>query len=354
MNLGKNVYNLLKRQPEVYIKGLGAFKRNHTPATYDEKRQVYLPPISYIDFDQTSLRGADFIAYVAQLQAIDRREAEVQVADVVQTLLREIREEGQAKLDDLGFLVSYGEGYVFKALDLSGFNYEPIDAAIAPPVEVPPTVAAAETPGQAYSEGDKPALTQEDVPTEQPVSAEILEPFFENGNLGNQQAKSNAIWYILIALLALATIAALYYFNKRSSSVVEQVVVVDSPENEVDTTATALPVDTLSRPDSLALALMDSTQAEMSAATEAPLNNDVTPDQWQIVIGIHPTMAKANEHAAAMRKKGYTSVRAVPSKMVKNNKKVIWDSYVTKEEMEAALQYVRKNIEKDAWPDKIN
>lgn len=352
MNLGKNVNNLLKRQPEVYIKGLGAFKRNHTPATYDEKRNVYLPPISYIDFDQTSNRGYDFIQYIAQLDAIDTKDAEARIATVVGALLKEIREEGQAKLDDLGYLVSYGEGYVFKALDLSGFHYEPIPATLPPTTSVPAVDTAAETIPVPSSE--KPEIPTPVAPVEQqPVSAEILEPFFENNSMGAKNTRSNTLWYILIALLALGTIAALYYFNKRAGRIANPVVVVEPQETELDTLDAFSPVDSLNNADSLAESLVDTSQTEI-AATETPEVTAEVPDQWQIVIGIHPTMAKANEHAVAMRKKGYTSVRAVPSKMVKNNKKVIWDTYATKEEMETALQYVRKNIEKDAWPDKIN
>ncbi len=353
MNLGKNVNNLLKRQPEVYIKGLGAFKRNHTPATYDEKRNVYLPPISYIDFDQTSNRGYDFIQYVAQLQAIDTKEAEGQIAAVVSALLKEIREEGQAKLDDLGYLVSYGEGYVFKALDLSGFNYEPIVATLPPATSAPVAdPVAAKTPVPELEKSEVPAAVS---PVEQqPVSAEILEPFFENNSMGAKKTRSNTLWYILIAILALGTIAALYYFNKRAGRVVEPAVVVESQATEQDTLDAFIPMDSLSNADSLAESLVDTTQTEASSRDTPEAAPAEIPDQWQIVIGIHPTMAKANEHAVSMRKKGYTSVRAVPSKMVKNNKKVIWDTYATKEEMETALQYVRKNIEKDAWPDKIN
>ncbi len=352
MNLGKNVNNLLKRQPEVYIKGLGAFKRNHTSATYDEKRNVYLPPISYIDFDQTSNRGYDFIQYVAQLDGIDIKDAEAQIAAVVGALIREIREEGQAKLDDLGYLVSYGEGYVFKALDLSGFHYEPIPATLSPTTGVPVVDTATKTTPAPMSEKaviPTPVVSAE----QQPVSAEILEPFFENNSMGAKNTRSNTLWYIIIAILALGTIAALYYFNKRAGRIAEPVVVVEPQATERDTLAAFVPVDSLSTADSLAASLVDSSQTEI-AATETSEVPAEAPDQWQIVIGIHPTMAKANEHAVAMRKKGYTSVRAVPSKMVKNNKKVIWDTYATKEEMETALQYVRKNIEKDAWPDKLN
>jgi len=347
MNLGKNVHNLLKRQPEVFIKGLGAFKRNHTPAAYDEKRDLYLPPISYIDFDQASTRGYDFIAYVAQLESIDLQSAEHQVSLAVKALLRNIQEEGQAKLDDLGYLVSYGGGYVFKALDLSGFNYEPVEGI--KPVANP---LLQDVEAERLS-GTKLPMEQVPVPTHQPVPEEILQPFFETDSFSAKRPGSNALWYIVIAVLALGVITALYYFNRPVLTEEKTVTVVEAPEDTIKSAAAIVDVDSTMRQDSLAGTLKDSV-IDTVPVMKIPAKVVNKKHNWQIVIGTHRTIDQAEEHAAAMHNKGYDKVRVIPSNMAKNKKKVIWDSYETKQEMETALQYVRKNIEKDAWPDKIN
>ncbi|TDS11071.1 HU domain-containing protein [Sphingobacterium paludis] len=348
MNLGKNVHSLLKRQPEVFVKGLGAFKRNHTPATYDEIRHVYLPPITYIDFDQTSAQGHDFIAYLAQLESIDVKTAEHQVSLAVTSLLHKIEEEGQAKLDDLGYLVSYGGGYVFKALDLSGFNYEPIEGM--KPVANPLL--------QEVKKEQLPAAvvpTDEATDPQQQVPEEILQPFFENQGFDPKQANNNTVWYVLIAVFALGIIGAVYYFSRPVSTEMDKsVIVVESPQDTVASTPALVPVDSSkARQDSLAASLED-TLMNTIPATDVPVKTVNKKHAWQIVIGTHRTIDQAEEHAAAMHSKGYDKVRVIPSNMLKNKKKVIWDSYETKQEMEAALQYVRKNVEKDAWPDKIN
>ena len=346
MNLGKNVHNLLKRQPEVFIKGLGAFKRNHTPAAYDEKRDLYLPPISYIDFDQASTRGYDFITYFAQLESIDLQSAEHQVSLAVKSLLHSIQEEGQAKLDDLGYLVSYGGGYVFKALDLSGFYYEPVEG-IKPAAN--PLLQDADA--EHLSETNLP-MEQVAVPTQQPVPEEILQPFFENDSFSAKRTGSNARWYIVIAALALGIIAALYYFNRPVSTMEKTVVVVEAPEDTIKSAPAIANVDSSMRQDSLVKTLED-TVINTTPVAEVPAKVN-KKHNWQIVIGTHRTLDQAEEHAVAMHNKGYDKVRVILSNMAKNKKKVIWDSYETKQEMETALQYVRKNIEKDAWPDKIN
>lgn len=355
MNLGKNVYNLLKRQSEVYIKGLGSFKRNHTPATFDERRGVYLPPISYIDFEQTSNSGYDFIQYFAQLHALDKKDAEQQIDDIVRELLQKIGEEGQAKLDDLGYLVSYGEGYVFKALDLSGFHYEPVAVGTSGPVNAGITTVNPE-PTQPQSEETqvsdlpKPPVT---VSEEAPVSAEIMEPFFEHKKLSDPRSTSNTVWYILIAVVALSIIGGLVYYGRKQPVRTQPIVTIDSADKTQDTLVASVPQDSLpNAQDSLAASLADTAALPKQEVTVV-----TTPskrDRWQIVIGSHKTLEQAYEHAASYNKKGFAHVRVIPSNLAKNRKKVIWDSYETKAQLDSALQYVQKNIMKDAWPDKIN
>lgn len=359
MNLGKNVYNLLKRQPEVYVEGLGSFKRNHTPATYDEKRNVYLPPITYIDFDRTSNQGYDFIQYIQQLQLIDRKEAEEAVASQVVDLLRRVQEDGQAKLDDLGHLVSYGDSYVFKALDLSGFHYEPVEAIAGQPQPVKEEAPEPEQPEVVPSgEEEIPVVVdkpQEEIQAaaeiEQPVAADIVEPTVADEE-EVPASRSNTIWYVIIVLIALGIMVALYLANQsQPEGSREQVPVatVDSNLSKQDTTALSLVGDSTLVADSLLQNNIDS--VEIKVAGKEPL----VPEHhtWQIVIGSHKTLAQAYEQAESYNKAGFPRVRVIPSNLAKNRKKVIWDSYETKQEADSALKYVQRHHIRDAWPDKI-
>lgn len=357
MNLGKNVYNLLKRQPEVYVEGLGSFRRNHAPATYDEKRNVYLPPITYIDFDSTSNQGYDFIHYIQQLQRIDRAEATQEVASQVENLLRRVKEDGQAKLDDLGHLVRYGEGYVFKALDLSGFQYEPVEAIAGQPQPIKET--GLETDESQPMEKETTAAAEEPIPEdtpveeelEQPTTAEVLEPAEVEEEVS--RSRSTTIWYVIIALVAVGIMVALYFVNQNQQMVAQIPTasgIVDSNLNEPDTTALSLQGDsTLMAADSLAQSEVDTAQNQIQE------NEPLVPEHhtWQIVIGSHKTLAQAYEQAESYNKAGYPRVRVIPSNLAKNRKKVIWDSYETKQEADSALRYVQRHHIKDAWPDKI-
>jgi len=357
MNIGRGIYNLLKRQSEVYVKGLGSFRRQHTPAAYDEERQVYLPPINHIVFDGASEAGYDFVRYVQALQLIDRIEADRLVTEAVAELHRQIEDEGRAKLDDLGYLVAYGDSHVFKAFDLSGFNYRPMSV----PVET------ASAMGELSVELEKAVVEEERAEREERekreyAPAEAVMPAFVPETEEEERGKwrqSGTLWYVVSAVLILGIIAALAWYTLIYQKTTQPVTLVDaeptetqSPETEpteaqsLDTLEQRIvPADTASvHPDSL-------TATPTSGSAETPL---VPEDHaWQIVIGSFRTMEEANSHAETYHKAGHTNVKVIPSKMAHNRKKVIWGSYPTKAEVDSALKHVQTNIIKDAWPDKL-
>lgn len=428
MNLGRNVFNLLKRQTEVYVKGLGSFKRNLTSSAFDDKNNVYLPPIAYLDFNQSSQEGYDFIQYIQQLHEMERSEADNLVGLAVAALKQQIVEEGQAKLDDLGYLLSYGEAYVFKPLDLSGFHLEPV--AVNPqfveqqPAIEPPFVGQDNTNEQQPEEElpvsaeELPTPTEEQLPaaTEEPTAAapeEVENPALasllidENkielaetspsADFGHPETnlpaaevapavdetlvaapsdipatageetleepeveprkKSNAIWYIILILVGLGVMAGLYITNNNIQLFPAEVP-VDTPVVEVplvDTTSSVFDVDSTALALQADSALVDTAKVE----TEKPALKEEAVltkrnHEWQLVIGTHATLAQAYEQAESYNKAGYPHVRVVPSNLAKNKKKVIWDSYETKDQVDSAALYVKKHIIKDAWQDKIN
>jgi len=355
MNIGRGIYNLLKRQSEVHVKGLGSFRRQHTQAAYDEERQVYLPPINHIVFDGASEAGYDFVRYVQALQLIDRSEADRLVTEAVAELHQRMEDEGRAKLDDLGYLVRYGDGHVFKAFDLSGFNYRPTDV----PVE---TAAAM---GELSVEVEKAVVEEERAEREEREKREYAPPEAampafvpETEEEEPKKWQGGTLWYVVSAVLILGIIAALAWYMLVYQKTARPVAPVEAEPTETQTVDTldhqdvdtldqrAVPADTANvRQDSLAASGVAET------AEEAAL----VPDghAWQIVIGSFQTMEEANSHAETYHKAGHTNVKVIPSKMAHNRKKVIWGSYATKAEVDSALKYVKKNIIKDAWPDRI-
>jgi len=135
MNLGKNINSLLKRYAEVYVPGIGVFKRIHSPAQFDKQNNVFLPPISYVELDYSAQHGFNIVHYIQQQENLGLNQAQQILSETVDKLRADLGQFGQAKLDDLGLLISYGTSLVFKPLDLSGFDFQPVTNLVAPEIE---------------------------------------------------------------------------------------------------------------------------------------------------------------------------------------------------------------------------
>ncbi|MGJ1191709.1 hypothetical protein [Sphingobacterium siyangense] len=135
MNLGKNINSLLKRYAEVYVPGIGVFKRIHSPAQFDKQNNVFLPPISYVELDYSAQHGFNIVHYIQQQENLGLNQAQQILSETVDKLRADLGQFGQVKLDDLGLLISYGASLVFKPLDLSGFDFQPVTNLVSPEIE---------------------------------------------------------------------------------------------------------------------------------------------------------------------------------------------------------------------------
>ena len=385
MNLGKLIHDLLERQPTVFVKNLGTFKRTHTSASFDAKRNVMLPPINFIEFEYQAEEGYDFTLHYQQANQLDKNDAEEKVQQAVSDLADVINRDGQASLDELGHLISYGYAYVFKPLDLSGFQYVPIQdpyLKVEEELEEVPTTPAEDTVEETIEE-EIPEVIEEDTIPEEVMSNEVAEQTIEEPEIvetvqeetpisqveeveqsqeANQEEiveehepkKSRGWIYAVITVLALTALGFLLYnliIKKELDNVNSNLGALDTLEDVADTLS---PFDV----DSSALAPIDTLQADSiiqhEAIEEAPISESIVTDKYTIVIGTHKTLAQAEAEAAEYNRKGHRSVRALASNLAGNRKKVIWDTYPTKELRDSALRYVRKNIQAEAWGTELN
>ncbi|MGA6120288.1 SPOR domain-containing protein [Sphingobacterium anhuiense] len=392
MNLGKNINNLLKRYAEVYVKGLGVFKRKHSAAQFDKQRDLFLPPISYVEFDSTAESGFNFIHYIQQQQNLNLDSATQVLQDAVADLKDQLIQNGQAKLEDLGHIVSYGSSLVFKPLDLSGFNFEPIRHVIAPEIEtvipdreLEENIPFSPTELEEHVEGiieDEPADTEqveEEIvpetvvvapsPVETPVAPIIHEPVSETIDervetdpaifYQERSTKSNTVWYyISAAIIIVVSVIVAFLLNP---SLKDQLF---GKKKATAPVVVPAPVDTLPKIDSTQLkqdstAIVDSLKVD-TAALQTTLKETVVVKEsvpvaqpnYQLVIATPKTMELAEEEVQRLRKKGYQTVRAVDSKFKRNKKRVIWDTYMTKEEADRDQATVAKTFS-GAWVEKI-
>ncbi|HLS36789.1 MAG TPA: hypothetical protein VK023_00840 [Sphingobacterium bovisgrunnientis] len=370
MNLGRQIYSLLKRHAMVFVKGLGTFKRIRTSASFDAKRKVVLPPLSYIEFEHEVQEGYDFALYIQQSQHLEKSEAETLIQREIEILIDSINTDGQATLEELGQLVSYGHSYIFKPFDLSGFQFLPIEDPYVKDVDELDNLAVNNeidnTSVESFpeeispiSEKDKKILQEvHQIDNSSSVKAPAYTtntPYAEHNNYFEDEKprRNNTLVYVLIAALALITLGGIYYYSiitKKLDNVDQYLTEfgIDTIDQDGDTLSTVIDTNSITPIDSTTLLANDSLVTQL----EEPAPKVVEPinHKFAIVVGTHPKFAQAEAEAAEYHKKGFKHVRALPSNLEKNRKKVIWDTYPTKELRDSALRYVQKNVKSDAWP----
>jgi len=304
------------------------------------------------------------VHYLQQAGSCSPEEATAQLDEAVKVLKYEIASTGQVLLENLGHLVGYGTGYVFKPLDLSGFSLGPVASTTEPIVP--------ETEATEALVSDEPVVEDESLPTTaesveavvpeetvQSTEEEVQETqdvaaagVVEEELIAEQPTSGNRSFiYGLVAAIALLALAGLYYYYQYYTDIPRY-----TAQNTVQPIAEEfiVPVDTASvLEDTLATPI--DTAEQLVEGEETPVVDALRVEhKYAIVIGTHRTLAQAYEEAEAFNKDGHESVRVLTPNLAKNLKKVIWDTYPTKEERDSALQYVRKHVKTDAWPTVLN
>ncbi len=332
MNLGKQIYILLKKEIAVYVDGLGVFRRIHTPSVFDDKKNVFLPPITFVEFDAESTEGYDLVHYLQQIGPSSKQEASDQLERAVTSIKEQIAATGQATLDNLGHLVGYGKGYVFKPIDLSGFNLGPIASVTDQEVEEKEVV----TP-----EEENIAMVAPEEIRESPIEV-IVDEEAETEVTEEYPSNNRSFVYGLVAAIAVLALGGLYYYSQYYAVLPQRTVDhTTQPEDII------VPVDTT---EVLRDTLVDDIDTAQMELVETPIDTARVEHKYTIIIGTHRTLAQAYEEAEAFNKDGHKSVRVLTPNLAKNLKRVIWDTYETKEERDSALRYVQKHVKTDAWP----
>ncbi len=383
MNIGKQLDSLLKRHSSIFVKGLGVFTRVYTPSTYDDRNNVLLPPISFIEFDIFGSEGFDFITYIQQVQHIDRDQAELYLANKVSQILEDLDQHGESTLDCLGTLVTYGNSFVFKPLDLSGFVYHAVEHI---PADLTTTVAEEDNdnsweensvtlpePTPIVTDQEQGASEVVESTNEDLVPSESLAETSKNDlevdvkqeailpveDTMKENKDSNSYIYGLIAAVALIILGGIYYYLTVYTN--------NTPIATVPVLTDTLPVDTLSskvdsiiNQDSLIVdslvkdKLKDTINNSIPKTEDKIVNKEKSKNyKYTIVIGTHLTLTQAQAEADSYVKKGHKTVRVLEPNLSKNLKRVVWDTYPTREKRDSALREVRKHYQKDAWGTEI-
>lgn len=357
MDLGGHILNILLNQPKVYVDGLGRFARVYISAKYDEENELYLPPITYIEFDRFAKDGFDFTRYLQKTKKIDYKAAQKEVAEKVEEIQTELVNKSSVFLDNLGYLISHGEGFVFKPLDLSGFNFEPVrEKELKVPTKEEnkkdPTIAEVEEQAKPVvkdigeevhidSQHEEEGRAERSFDAEEDTSVEEVEI------AGNSIQKNRSVWYVLGAIVLMIFIGYFVYSfinqsvdnNQGKTTPIAENEYQEEKEEGIENTET--------------VSKSQEKTADLEDVDEKTSNDSYEDHNYQIVIGSHRSLDDAEEQRDYFHNEGYTAVKVIPSNRSGNLKKVIWDSFKEKSEADSALRHVRKNYVKDAWRDEI-
>lgn len=337
MNLGISIANLLRRYPAVDVPGIGVFKRTRTPASYDARQSVFIPPADRIELVERHSDVFPITAYVQAQQQVDGPTATAMLEAAVNGVMDSISRNGEALLEGLGYLFADGASFVFKPFEANRLTAKPV---------VAPLPVAGDATKETIEEG-----------------GESPEAKPEIGLKGKEYTdRRNYIpWVVSVAGAALLiTVGAIWYYQPAWFDG-ESLVSVFKPKAEmhhpapVNETVPSVEVErdsVVADSGQLATTVSDSASVSLDSASEtdtAPAKPSVT---YEIIVGSFATMQQANKFVAEMKAKGY-DLHAIDSRMPGNRKKISWGSFATEEEAYKELARVQKTFESTAWIAKV-
>lgn len=360
INLGQYINNLLKLHPEVSVPGMGLFRKDRIPASFDQEKDSFVPPKRIVILFADA--GSDLLirhAIREQEQVSDNKAREL-LDLAVNALLARLENQGSVTLDGVGYL-QYQEG----TLSLTGTDtaYPGLkateDRLPADDQEKVPETAEETKEETVVTDAVIEEEVVEPISTEaEEIHAEVLEDKPEDeleattypDNNEEAAAGKPGLWIWLVSgIILIGLAAAAWWYYHRS-------IPADAPAG-IDSAIAAGAADSIRQQqiaDSLAAqAAQPDTLANDSATVDsAHMKTDpkalAGTISYEIIIASFPTMEKAEQYVARMNKKGY-HMRAIKSKMPGNRKKVSYGSYLSEVEAYHALTKVQQELTKDAW-----
>lgn len=355
MEIGHKIQQAFVHQPKVYVEGLGVFSQIHQSATYDERRNVYLPPIDYIEFEADATGDYSLADYLQRQEGRSPSDAKDWVDAQVEAIRAKLSENSEFFVAQLGTFVRFGDSIIFKAMDLTSFSFGPVKReSVAsslelaePEVQEEPHLPVVEETVEKEEAEDERVIVEDTVttvaaednhsePTEEVIPAEPIEEI--------EEKKSAAtLWYVVAAVVALGIVGALWYAQRGGQPTTNSLA-----QHTADSVASAAPQEEVSVVETPVDSIATDTTAtlEPTETTEAVVG---IPEghNYYIIIGSRIATTTAEEMVADYHQKGFDRVRLLPTR--NGMATVIWDSYTTKLEGDSAVQYVVKNHVKDAW-----
>lgn len=125
INLERHIEILLLKNDCVIVPGLGGFITSHIPARYDERDNLFLPPLRTLGFNpKLNINDSLLVQSYAEAYDLSYPDAYTQIESEVNELKQHIDNEGRYELSDIGTLYINNNG---------NMEFKPCEAGILTP-----------------------------------------------------------------------------------------------------------------------------------------------------------------------------------------------------------------------------
>lgn len=328
MDIGLYISELLRDSKEIGLPGIGTLSKRRIPASYDTIKGMLNPPLEEIHLVGMDGPDLELVKYISRQKKISEASARYFIAKYADSLLQNLKQDGQAEINGLGTLSMQAGQIVMQPVKFATASFGL--ASVKDPVL---TTTSPEKTGQ--------AVLSEPFP---------VQPFVdENGSERSGRTASLLLSILFLVLIAggLAYIFQPELFNLDT----------DKPIHQRKTTVnhTSVPVRAHRDSDSLSRAtppVADSNSAKTLPVTAAPAAvNQVLP-KYEIVGASFNLQKEAEEYVRRLGTKGIKA--AIVEDKRKPRFKVSLGSFTVYDEANAAKRKIQENFNKEAWILTIN
>jgi nucleoid DNA-binding protein len=320
--LGAHIIELLNETPRVYLPGLGTFKKERVPALFDEETDSFLAPSQKIILTNEKGSVDQLINLISQAGEISEEEAENQLKKVVGSILLELNEKGESKIEGFGKLAKDRETIAFvedKQEEALPFYKNISEIKLIEPSIKEPLV---------LDENDK---------------EEIIEPFIPIEEFEPQGKSINWLWPIAIIIVLVIT-GAFWFLNSKGIKK-EEAAFSKPSKNDSTQAASSIIIDS----DTTVINEQDTTLSSLiQESTEPIAETHVEPvTTFEIIIVSFGKFSEAEKYVENMNAKGY-KIRILENKNPGNLYKISYGSFTDEVEAQQELNKVREDFSKEA------
>lgn len=334
--LGLYLKEAVQDKGQIFLPGIGTFKKERIPAFFDDVKQRFMPPLQSIILTDQQVTDETLIQFIADKEDIDLEESRLILESFLSEIETKLQEKKEITLGGFGILKKVKDRYEFSHFQskLEGVfnNYEPIaESQNIIPVEGPASIA---DPVVNSSQAEATLPIEESV---------IIEDDIEEENTSRRW-----LWAVL-AIVALGSIAGFWLLNPNFNSenltktpetipdkqAIEQTL-TETPAQSTDLSTQAQPSDSLEQ----------AVQNPASEPSESIIKEAQGP--FEIIIAAFHTMEEAEAYVNRTNAKGH-NVYIIKNNNAGNLNKISYGSFQTAAEADQALAKVREELTKEAW-----